>query len=372
MILMIGLLLGHGAIAHAIYPDTTKKGFELDGIDGPYIINKTEYRISENNKLIKSKIDRKEQVIVNINNADQDKFSLLLKDRITKPDDIYEMPEKLIAISDIEGNFNGLSGFLISNKVIDKNFDWIFGNGHLVLNGDFVDRGRDVTQVLWLIYKLDGQAEKQGGKVHYILGNHEIMNFQGNGYYSHDKYIKAAQLISRNEDIEAATKFMYSLKTELGKWLRSKNVIEKIGDILFVHAGLSPNILDHQMSISQINAITRSNWDQDLYLRPGTDEKANFLQGVQSPIWYRGLAQEYKYYPKISDDELDQILAFYRAEKIVIGHSVVGDVTSEFDGKVVNIDVKHGHEKYSGHTKGIYIVNGDLYKIDDMGSQVKL
>ena len=296
----------------------------------------------------------------------------MLKNRIAKSDDIYEMPEKLIAISDIEGNFNGFAGFLISNKVIDENYDWIFGNGHLVLNGDFVDRGEDVTQVLWLIYKLEGQAEKAGGKIHYILGNHEIMNFQGNGYYSHDKYIKAAQLISRNEDIQAATQYMYSPKTELGKWLRSKNVIEKIGNYIFVHAGLSPKILDHQLNISQINDITRSVWDQDLYERPGPDEKANFLLGRESPIWYRGLAQDYKYYPKITEGELDKVLAFYQAEKIVIGHSVVEDVTAEFGGRVINIDLKHGHEKYTGNTKGIYIENGILYKIDDVGNKTEL
>jgi hypothetical protein len=33
------------------------------------------------------------------------------------------------------------------------------------LNGDFVDRGENVTQVLWLIYKIENQAQKQGGKL---------------------------------------------------------------------------------------------------------------------------------------------------------------------------------------------------------------
>ena len=72
-ILLIGLLLCHSAGADTMYPDTSKREFALDGIDGPYIINKTEYRISANNELVKTKINRKDPVIVNVNNADQDK-----------------------------------------------------------------------------------------------------------------------------------------------------------------------------------------------------------------------------------------------------------------------------------------------------------
>src|SRR5690606_14672285 len=150
----------------------------------------------------------------------------------------YEMPQRIAVLSDIEGNFNGLSSFLINNHIIDANYNWTFGDGHLVLTGDFVDRGNHVTQVLWLIYKLEMQAEKQGGKVHLILGNHEIMNFQGNWRYNKRKYIKLAQTISKEKDWDKATRFMYSHHTELGNWLRSKNVIEKIGRYIFVHAGL--------------------------------------------------------------------------------------------------------------------------------------
>ncbi len=44
----------------------------------------------------------------------------------------FEMPNKLIAISDIEGNFEAFSSFLKANKVINDKYNWIFGNGHLV------------------------------------------------------------------------------------------------------------------------------------------------------------------------------------------------------------------------------------------------
>lgn len=349
-----------------------KKSFNLDGIDGPYIIENQLYEVTKENIFQSRNIDRKEPLLVKVNNSDNDQFAISLNDSITFQPDNYQIPEKLIAISDIEGNFNGFSSFLINNGVIDKKLNWIFGNGHLVLNGDFVDRGENVTQVLWLIYKLEQEAIKHNGKVHYILGNHEIMNFQGNASYANKKYKRVAQLISKNDSLKVATLFLYSDKTELGKWLRSKNVIEKIGNYIFVHAGLSPEIIKYKVSISDINQIVRENWDKNLYDEQENNKVENFLTGKKGVYWYRGLAQDYKYYDKIKENELNEVLKFYEAEKIVFGHSVMEDLTKEFNGKTINTDVKHGQEKNSEKTKGLLIENGMEYKLDGKGTKTKL
>lgn len=349
-----------------------KKTFNLNGVDGPYIIENNLYQITEDNKFVSKLINRSETLSVKIDNNDSDQFIFQLKDSITPEPYNYELPEKLIAISDIEGNFDAFSSFLLNNRVIDKNFNWTFGDGHLLLNGDFVDRGKNVTQVLWLIYKLENQAQKQGGKVHYILGNHEIMNFQGNANYNKKKYKRVAQLISKNDSLKVATKFMYSDKTELGKWLRSKNVIEKIGSYIFVHAGISPEILKYNVSLSDINQIARKNWDENLYDEEENNKVENFITGKKGIYWYRGLATDYKYYDKIKVDELNKVLKFYQSDKIVFGHTVVENITKEFNGKTINLDVKHGTEKNSEKTKGLLIESGIEYKIDGKGTKTQL
>lgn len=349
-----------------------KKSFNLDGFDGPYIIENQIYEVNKENIFQSRNIDRKEPLLVKVNNSDNDQFAISLNDSITFQPDNYQIPQKLIAISDIEGNFNGFSSFLINNGVVDKKLNWIFGNGHLVLNGDFVDRGENVTQVLWLIYKLEQEAIKHNGKVHYILGNHEIMNFQGNASYANKKYKRVAQLISKNDSLKVATQFLYSDKTELGKWLRSKNVIEKIGNYIFVHAGLSPEILKYKVSISDINQIVRENWDKNLYDEQENNNVENFLIGKKGVYWYRGLNQDYKYYDKINENKLNEVLKFYEADKIVFGHSVMEDITKEFNGKTINTDVKHGQEKNSEKTKGLLIENGMEYKLDGKGTKTKL
>ena len=45
---------------------------------------------------------------------------------------------------------------------------------------------------------------------------------------------------------------------------------------------------------------------------------------------------------------------------------------TDFDGGLINTDVTHGQEKFSGKTKGLLIENGIEYKIDDHGNRSKL
>jgi hypothetical protein len=68
-------------------------------------------------------------------------------------------------------------------------------DGSLILTGDFFDRGLRVTECLWLMYKLEGEALAAGGRVHFLLGNHEVMNLSGDHTYVRSKYVEGARLM---------------------------------------------------------------------------------------------------------------------------------------------------------------------------------
>jgi len=363
--------------------DNQEPEYSLSGIDGPYIFDNISYRVNSKNQLEETKINRNDSFLVQANNEDLDSFYFKLKKEINSSPDIYDMPKKLVAMSDIEGNFNAFSSLLKNNNIIDDNYNWIFGDGHLVIVGDLIDRDSNVLPILWLAYKLEDQAKAANGKVHIIIGNHEIMNFQGKYKYNAEKYKAIAKLIfeknhkgidSKETNQSDYTKFLYSNKSELGRWLQSKNGIEKIGSYIFVHAGLSPEILDYNMSIPEINKISRNNWDKNLYHHPQENEKANFLIGRKGIFWYRGFFKKYKtYYDKITEQELDKILAYYKVQKMVIGHTIItDDIIKIFHGKVIDIDLHHSKQKNSGKTLGLLIENGIEYKIDDKGKKVRL
>jgi len=354
----------------------------FDGVDGPYVMNEEVYSVNEKGQLIKSLIPENKKIKVVTGHNYLSNFSLTLK-HIDQPDkDIYATPDRLIAISDIEGNFTGFYSFLLNNQVIDKSGNWIFGEGHLVLNGDFVDRGTAVTQLLWFIYRLEQQAKAQGGKVHYILGNHEIMMLQGNVAYADFKYIHAAKEITGINYWDLAMRSLYSEGSELGKWLRTKNVVERIGNNLFVHAGLTVRHQDANLDIQTLNKIARENYGKPYDNKFKSKMEEMTLSTIYSPYWERSLAMDAKnkalYFfnnikiNEMSQKELTSVLKFYGSTSMIIGHSIVDDIKVDYSGKVIKIDIKHGTTLKSGETKGILIENDRLYKVDDASKKIAL
>lgn len=352
----------------------------LNGIDGPYIVADQKYTVNAKSELITETMLRDQSFVVEVGNADQDQFSVQLRSAYSTETDHYALPAKILAISDIEGNFDAFHSFLIANKVIDKNYDWIFGDGHLVLNGDFVDRGNQVTAVLWLIYSLEEKAKRHGGKVHFILGNHEIMNMYGNVTHAERRYIGIAQRLSGEKHWEQAGKWLYSDKSEIGRWLRSKNVAEKIGGYIFVHGGLRSEHQQAQLQIADINRIARQFYGLSPDNYPNTPTEKLVLGSYHSPYWDRSLSMSFllrvtflAYDPLNAEihqpdqEEVEKILHHFGAEKIVIGHSVVSDVRIDYAGKVIKIDVKHGQAKNLASTQGLFIEHGKEFLVNAQG-----
>lgn len=331
--------------------------------DGPYVFYKENsvevVQFSEGKSFQKENFAsvKGKELICKVDSVNS--FSVKIKENINTEPSEYQMPKKLIAISDIEGRFYEFREFLINNKVIDEDYNWRFGKGHLVLNGDFFDRGKYVTQCLWLIYKLEQEAEKHGGKVHFILGNHDLMNMYGNTKYVHKKYLQNA------DNLGVDYPKMFDENTELGRWLQSKNIIEKIGNYLFTHAGISPELADLQLSISEINQITRPHYFSLNKSRKTNDPKLNVLLSSKlSPYWYRGIARS-----EIAQNQVDKILTQFNASKLIIGHTLTENVAYLYNKKVINIDTNHA----KGNSQGLFIKNQKKeYKIDIHGNKTSI
>jgi hypothetical protein len=284
-------------------------------------------------------------------------FDVKLKTKLQVERSEWGKPRKQLVISDIEGNFAAFRKLLVSNKVIDNNFNWTFGEGHLLLIGDFVDRGSQVTEVLWLIYSLEDKARAAGGYVHYVLGNHEIMNLSGDLRYLHPKYVEASSLMDKHF-VE-----LYGESSELGRWLRTKNVAEKIGDILYVHGGISPLVYRVPFDVPLINKLARPFYADSTFNYP--DMETEILYSDYGPFWYRGMYKAGD--PTLIEKEVDSSLMRFNSNHIVTGHTVVSDTISMwFKGKVFNTDTHHA----KGHSQGLLIEGGDkFYRVDAEGNR---
>ena len=178
-------------------------------------------------------------------------FTVRLRKKIVTPPAISRTHRKarVFVLSDIEGEFKPFRELLLAAKVIDKNYHWTFGKGKLIIAGDLFDRGRQVSQYLWLLYKLEDEAAAKKGEVHVVLGNHDIMNLSGDFRYVEPEYSNDARLMGKEY------KDLYGSNTELGRWLRSKNIIENINGLLVMHAGLSSAILSEQKTVAALNRV---------------------------------------------------------------------------------------------------------------------
>ena len=84
--------------------------------------------------------------------------------------------ERIVAVGDLHGDFNNFVRILKFNEIIDSQNDWAAGKTHLVQIGDVMDRGDHAKRIFDLLKDLEIKAEKAGGKVHFLLGNHEELN----------------------------------------------------------------------------------------------------------------------------------------------------------------------------------------------------
>ena len=84
-------------------------------------------------------------------------------------------PGRVVAFADVHGAYDDWVALLQQVGVVDAQLNWAAGNTHLVSLGDLIDRGPGSRDVVELLKKLDAQAGAQGGAVHLVLGNHEVM-----------------------------------------------------------------------------------------------------------------------------------------------------------------------------------------------------
>jgi hypothetical protein len=181
--------------------------------------------------------------------------------------------DRIIAIGDLHGDWILTIEILQKLKLIDNDLNWIGDNTVVVQVGDQIDRCRpngkrcdepDATyedeasdlKILEYFNKLHKQALEKKGGVYSLLGNHELMNVQGNtNYVSYESLREAIYEANKcyglnlsNENVEESGKKAREKLFKPGNYYarllgcsRLSTLI--IGDYLFAHAGVLPKYL---------------------------------------------------------------------------------------------------------------------------------
>jgi hypothetical protein len=189
---------------------------------------------------------------------------------------------RVVAFGDVHGAYADWTAMLRELGVIDAANNWSGGNTHLVSLGDLIDRGPDSRKVVELLMKLDAQADRAGGAVHMVLGNHEVMVMTGDLRYVSDAEFAAFAPDETSEDREAlyadyrrfnpggveetvratfeeqypagfvALRKAYSLDGALGSWLIKQPFVIRVNDKVYMHGGIASEYSEE--SIAGINS----------------------------------------------------------------------------------------------------------------------
>ena len=297
--------------------------------DGPYIFNKDEnYLVKwiDRGRFRKFKIPVENDSIFKIDGLPE----INLGDLGFHADSLFEFKdvERFAAISDVHGQYEVMRSLFLTHGIIDSLNNWNYGSGHLVILGDIFDRGDKVTECLWLIFKLEKQALEAGGRVHFLLGNHELMVLHGDRTYINPKYIFTGGRIGKDYSQ------LFAESTVLGKWLRSKKITVSINDYVFVHGGFSKKVLERESSLDKLNNLFTERILPDKDVGKTGNEFLKSLYFESGPLWYRGYAE-----PKNFDvDQAEYVLNKLKKECVVIGHTSMPQIYSLFANRIVLID----------------------------------
>jgi hypothetical protein len=178
---------------------------------------------------------------------------------------------------------------------------------------------------------LEQKAEKVGGQVHITFGNHELMVLNKDNRYIAREYKTLCNNLGLDYDE------LFHPNSVLGEWLRSKNSMTKINDILFVHGGISQKQIESGISPEQVNELMR----QYFVAGSNTENEEEYTQILKSfgPFWYRGYFMDRSQYKKITETELDDILKKLQVSRIVVGHTENEILSSSFNGKVIDVNI---------------------------------
>jgi hypothetical protein len=225
---------------------------------------------------------------------------------------------RIVAIGDLHGDLKATKRAFKLAGAIDEKDAWVGGPMVVVQTGDVLDRGNDELALIAFLDHSEQAANKAGGHLYRLNGNHEVMNVQGDYRYVTEQGFKAyagepntgrpdaaqlpAEQRGRGEAFLPGGRQARKLAQLPVAWI--------VGDTVFAHGGVLPSHLRY--GLDQINTEVAA------WMRGEAPLPAK-LQGDHTPFWIRDYGEE-----NVSDAvcaKLDLVLRTLKAARLVVGHT---------------------------------------------------
>ncbi|MDH5673312.1 MAG: metallophosphoesterase [Myxococcales bacterium] len=249
-------------------------------------------------------------------------------------------PRRVVVVGDLHADIDVTREVFQLAGATDADGTWIGGALTVVQLGDMIGRSDDDRLVLDFIFDVRERAAAAGGAVRPLIGNHEVMAGRvdnqavGLAPFAAFEGIDGLDLDDPRLQILAPEQRARGAALMAGgpyaKRLAAFPTVLKLGATVFVHGGVVPRWAEY--GIDRVNEEVRQ-WLQGDTLEP--DSSLGVDDGDRV-MWTR----QFSSLVDAGDCAvLEQSLAILGARRMVVAHTVHGEITSYCDEKVWVIDV---------------------------------
>ncbi len=266
---------------------------------------------------------------------------------------------RIIAIGDIHGNFEAFRQIAVGLDLVDDALEWRAEDTVLVQIGDVCDRGEESRQVYECLMRWQADADRFRSSVHFLLGNHEVMEMFG---FDRDASLEEIQGYAVDPDSPGYLEHHAAFAPDgwLYEWLIKQRGMISVGPVIFGHGDLpvafqnrtvdeiDREIIHDVREYAPIRTVSTENFPDSLF----TEES--------SLIWCRQSRDSEPY-----SWAIQSFLRLNHAAVYVCGHtpSVEGRFTIKTDGRYLCIDTAMGFENRGiGRRSALIIEEGRAWE----------
>jgi len=266
--------------------------------------------------------------------------------------------ERIIVMGDIHGDYSvAIKSFQIA-KLIDDNLNWIAipKNTIVVQVGDQIDSCRPIPnvvncrkpnpgdigedmKVMAFFDEMHKKAIIHGGAVYSLIGNHELLNSQGNFNYVSYENLENFKYNPNPTDPKSKTYLgshgrddAFAPGGDAAKMMAcGRNSVMIIGSNIFAHAGILPPVIqylnylavDDRTKLKYLNSIVRKWLLNKLTTKEQTDNVNKIVNDINGIFWTRkfGTINENNHLDAPDCIEVKDTLDIFKVGQIIVGHS---------------------------------------------------
>jgi hypothetical protein len=274
--------------------------------------------------------------------------------------------QRVVVIGDLHGDIDAARRAFQLAGATDDNDEWIGGSLVVVQLGDLIGRSYEDRAVLDYVLALRGKAEVHGGKVHVLIGNHEVFGARlelrwvaDESYAPFDDIpgleVDDPQLAHLPEYQRARSAALMPGGHYATRFAEFPSVL-RLGQTVYVHGGVTPHWATY--GIDRINEEI-SNWfagheNEPLSARgmdPGNDDDSVMMS---------------RHFSADVDEQdckmLEESLALLNAERMIVAHTVQKTITARCGGRVWAVDTGMSRY-YGGPVQALQILDDEVVSI---------